>query len=145
MESLFSKVVKAGTLTYFLDVKEAKNNKKYVTVTASQRSKDSEKKFTKRSVTVFSDVADQLLTALKEAKEKLSGESEFSQKLKAGKISYFIDIKEAKNNARYLTLTSSQPSKDDPKKYTKRSIPIFNSSANDFIAAFSEASEHLKE
>ncbi|MCX7984993.1 MAG: PUR family DNA/RNA-binding protein [Bacteroidetes bacterium] len=144
METLFSKTVKAGTLTYFLDVKEAKNNKKYVTVTASQRSKDDEKKFTKRSVTVFSDVASQLVSVLKEAQEKLNSESEFSKKVKIGKISYFIDVKSAKNNTRYLSLTTSQPSKEDPTKYTKRSIPIFNNTASDFIAALSEASEHLK-
>ncbi len=144
MDTLFSKTVKAGSTTYFMDVREAKNNKKYVTVTASQLSNDAEKKFTKRSVTVFSDVADGLLDALKNAQQSLSGEGEFSQKVKSGRITYFVDVKEAKNNSRYLSLTSSQPSKEDPKKYSKRSIVIFNNAADNFISALSEVSEHLK-
>ncbi|HOV98852.1 MAG TPA: DUF3276 family protein [Bacteroidota bacterium] len=144
MDALFSKTVKAGSTTYFMDVREAKNNKKYVTVTASQLSNDAEKKFTKRSVTVFSDVAEGLLDALKSAQQSLSGEGEFSQKVKSGRITYFVDVKEAKNNSRYLSLTSSQPSKEDPKKYSKRSIVIFNNAADNFISALSEVSEHLK-
>lgn len=144
MDTLFSKTVKAGSTTYFMDVREAKNNKKYVTVTASQLSNDAEKKFTKRSVTIFSDVADGLLDALKNAQQSLSGEGEFSQKVKSGRITYFVDVKEAKNNSRYLSLTSSQPSKEDPKKYSKRSIVIFNNAADNFISALSEVSEHLK-
>ncbi len=144
MDTIFSKTVKAGGITYFMDIKEAKNNKKYVTVTASQLSKEGEKKFTKRSVTVFSSAADNLLTALKDAQNALNGESDFSQKVRSGKITYFVDVKEAKNNTKYLSLTASQPSKDDPKKYTKRSITIFNNAAEPFIAALEEVSTHLK-
>lgn len=144
METLFSKTIKAGAMTYFMDVKEAKNNKKYVTVTASSLSKEGEKKFTKRSVTVFSDVAEGLVQALKRAEDSLNGEGEFSEKMKSGKITYFVDVKEAKNNTRYLSLSTSQPSKEDPKKYAKRSIAIFNNAANEFISALSEVTQHLK-
>jgi hypothetical protein len=144
MDALFSKMVKAGSTTYFMDIKEAKNNKKYLTVTASQFSKDGEKKFTKRSVIVFSNVADDFVGALKEANQVVTGEGEFTKKLKAGKIVYFVDVKEAKNNSRYLSITASQPSKEDPKKFTKKSIAVFDNATDDFVGAVEEAVGHLK-
>ena len=73
MDALFSKMLKAGSTTFFMDVKEAKNNKKYLTVTESQPAKEGEKKFTKRSVTVFGSVADEFISALKEAKTIIDG------------------------------------------------------------------------
>ena len=68
----------------------------------------------------------------------------FSKKLKTGSITYFVDVKEAKNNTRYVSITESQPSKDDPKKFSKRSITVFNNAANDFVGALEEAVGHLK-
>jgi hypothetical protein len=35
-DAIFSKTVKAGKITYFFDVREAKNQSKYLTITASQ-------------------------------------------------------------------------------------------------------------
>jgi hypothetical protein len=144
MDALFSKMLKAGSTTYFMDVKEAKNSKKYLTVTASQPSKEGEKKFTKRSLIVFSNAADEFVSALKEVKDAINGEGEFTKKLRSGKITYFMDVKEAKNNTRYVSITESQPSKEDPTKYSKRSITIFNNAAKDFVGAVEEAVEHLK-
>jgi len=144
MDAIFSKMLKAGSTTYFMDVKEAKNNKKYLTVTASQPSKEGDKKFAKRSVIVFSSVADEFVSALKEANSVINGEGEFTKKLKSGKINYFVDVKEAKNNTRYVSITESQPSKDDPQKYEKRSIAVFNNAAENFLGAVEEAVGHLK-
>ena len=144
MDSLFSKMLKAGSTTFFMDVKEAKNNAKYLTVTASQPAKDGENKFEKRSVTVFGSVADEFIGALKEAKTMIDGEGEFSKKMKSGKITYFVDVKEAKNKSRYVSITESQPSKEDPAKYSKRRINVFNNAANDFVGAVEEAVGHLK-
>ncbi len=144
MDALFSKTLKAGSTTYFMDVKEAKNTKKYLTLTASQPSKDGDKKFTKRSLIVFSSAADDFVNALKEAREAVDGEGEFTRKLRSGKITYFMDVKEAKNNTRYVSITESQPTKEDPSKYTKRSIAVFNNAANDFVGAVEEAVGHLK-
>jgi hypothetical protein len=144
MDALFSKMVKAGSTTYFMDVKEAKNSKKYLTVTASQFSKDGEKKFTKRSVIVFGNMADDFIGALKEANQVVTGEGEFTKKLKSGKIVYFVDVKEAKNNSRYLSITASQPSKEDPTKFTKKSIAVFDNATKDFVGAVEEAVGHLK-
>jgi hypothetical protein len=144
MDSLFSKTLKAGSTTFFMDVKEAKNNAKYLTVTASQPAKEGEKKFDKRSVTVFGSVADEFIGALKEAKTIIDGEGEFTRKMKSGKITYFVDVKEAKNKSRYVSITESQPSKEDPAKYSKRRINVFNNAANDFVGAVEEAVGHLK-
>jgi hypothetical protein len=145
MDALFSKMLKAGSTTYFMDVKEAKNNKKYLTVTASQPAKEGDKKFAKRSVIVFSGVADEFVSALKEANTFIHGEGAFTKTLKSGKINYFVDVKEAKNNTRYVSITESQPSKEDPKKFAKRSITVFNNAANDFVGAIEEAVGHLKQ
>jgi hypothetical protein len=113
-------------------------------VTASQPAKEGENKFEKRSVTVFGSVADEFIGALKEAKTMIDGEGEFSRKMKSGKITYFVDVKEAKNKSRYVSITESQPSKEDPAKYSKRRINVFNNAANDFVGAVEEAVGHLK-
>jgi len=70
MESLFSKTIKAGDRTYFVDVKEAKNKSKYLTITESKRKKDAkegEKKFTQTKVMVFDNDAPKFRDALDEA------------------------------------------------------------------------------
>ena len=144
MDALFSKTLKAGSTTYFMDVKEAKNNKKYLTVTASQPPKEGEKKFAKRSLTVFGSVADEFIGALKEAKTVIDGEGEFTKKMKSGKITYYVDVKEAKNKSRYVSISESQPSKEDPTKLSRRSINVFNNAANDFVGALEEVIGHLK-
>src|SRR5512141_2054816 len=53
MEAIFSKSLKAGDRTYFIDIKEAKNKTKYLSISESRPSKDGEKKFTRSSVMVF--------------------------------------------------------------------------------------------
>lgn len=144
MDAVFSKMVKSGKITYFLDVKEAKNNTKYLTMTASQPSKDEPKKFTKSSINVFSNAAEDFVGALKQAKEEMNTEPNFTKMLKSGKITYFVDVKEAKNNTKYLLVTASQPSKEDPKKFTKKRINIFDTAANELVGALQEAVEHMK-
>jgi hypothetical protein len=144
MDSLFSKMVKSGKITYFLDVKEAKNNTKYLTVTASQPSREEPKKFMKNSINVFSNSAEEFVGAVKQAKEELASPQTFSKTVKSGKMTYFVDTKEAKNNTKYVTVTATQPSKDDPKKFTRKRINIFDSAANDFLGALQEAVTHMK-
>ncbi|MFH0990504.1 MAG: DUF3276 family protein [bacterium] len=67
MDALFSKSVKSGKITYFFDVREAKNQKKYLTITASQPAGTADAKFTKRSINVFSDAVDKFAEALTDA------------------------------------------------------------------------------
>jgi hypothetical protein len=144
MDALFSKTLKAGSITYFMDVKEAKNSKKYLAVTSTQPAKEGDNKFTKRSLVVFSSVVDEFVNALKEANIVVNGEGEFTKKLKSGKITYFVDVKEAKNASRYFSITESQPTNEDPSKYSRQRITVFNNAANDFVGAVEEAVEHLK-
>jgi len=67
MDALFSKIIKAGDRTYFIDVKEAKNKSKYITIAESRLSREGEKKFTRSSVMVFDKQAAKLREALDEA------------------------------------------------------------------------------
>ncbi|HUN66915.1 MAG TPA: DUF3276 family protein [Bacteroidota bacterium] len=67
MESIFSKTMKTNDRTYFIDVKEAKNKAKYLTIAESRRAKDGEKKFTRSSVMVFDDHIAEFREAVNEA------------------------------------------------------------------------------
>ncbi len=68
----------------------------------------------------------------------------FSKSIKAGKITYYFDVKEAKNQSKYLTITASQPSESGEKKYSRRSINVFSSAADGFKEALQEAIAQLK-
>jgi len=67
MEAIFSKTIKAGDRTYFIDVKEAKNKSKYLTIAESKPSKEGEKKFTRSSVMIFDNQMGKFREALDEA------------------------------------------------------------------------------
>jgi 3-hydroxymyristoyl/3-hydroxydecanoyl-(acyl carrier protein) dehydratase len=67
MDSLFSKTVKAGDRTYFIDVKEAKNKSKYLTIAESKLAKEGEKKFSRSSVMIFDNQIEKFRDALDEA------------------------------------------------------------------------------
>ncbi len=67
MDALFSKSLKAGDRTYFFDVKAAKNNNKYLTISETRRSKEDEKKFTRSSVMIFDNQLEKFHEALTEA------------------------------------------------------------------------------
>ena len=67
MDALFSKTVKAGDRVYFIDVKQAKNNTKYLTIAESKPNKDGEKKFSRSCVMVFEGYAPTIRGALDEA------------------------------------------------------------------------------
>ena len=143
MDALFSKMLKAGSTTYFMDVKEAKNNKKYLTVTASQPAKEGDKKFAKRSVIVFSSVADEFVSALKEANTVINGEGEFNKMLKSGKINYFVDVKEAKNGAKYISISEHRIDVDSKK--SRSTIRVFGESIESFKLAIDEAATSAKQ
>ena len=68
MDALFTRTIKAGKSTYFVDVKESKNNKKYISLAESSISGEGEtKKFTRKSIVMFDNVAEQVCDALLEA------------------------------------------------------------------------------
>jgi 3-hydroxymyristoyl/3-hydroxydecanoyl-(acyl carrier protein) dehydratase len=64
-EALFSSMVRSGRTTYFIDVKEAKNGKKYLTITEN-RLDDGDKK-TRVTVRVFKESIEQFRQAVDEA------------------------------------------------------------------------------
>lgn len=68
----------------------------------------------------------------------------FTKTVKAGKTTYFFDVKEAKNKAKYLTITASQPSGTEDKKFVKRSINVFGDNAEKFTDALQEALNNLR-
>ena len=68
----------------------------------------------------------------------------FSKSLKAGDRTYFIDVKEAKNKSRYLTITETKPSKDGEKKFTRTSVMVFDNQVQNFRDALQEAFSHIQ-
>lgn len=70
----------------------------------------------------------------------------YSKMVKARGITYFVDVKEAKNQTKYLTITASQPSKDGTgdKKFIKRSIRVFSDSVAEFGSTIQEAIQNMK-
>jgi hypothetical protein len=72
MDALFSRTIKSGKTTYFVDIKEAKNKNKYITVAESSATgTDGDKKFTRKSIVIFDNSAEQIRDALGEATEFL--------------------------------------------------------------------------
>ena len=68
MDALFSKTIKAGKNTYFVDVKEAKNKSKYISIAESSPSKDGgEKKFTRKAIFIFDNAVDEIHEAFGQA------------------------------------------------------------------------------
>ncbi len=67
MSSLFSKTLKAGKKTYFIDVREARNNSKYITIAETKPSKQGDGTYAKNSIAVFSDQVESFRGALDEA------------------------------------------------------------------------------
>ena len=66
-KELFSRTVKAGQRTYFVNVKEASNGNKYLTITESKRvEKD---KFERFRIMVFQDKVGAFVEALYEAQQ----------------------------------------------------------------------------
>jgi 3-hydroxymyristoyl/3-hydroxydecanoyl-(acyl carrier protein) dehydratase len=63
--ALFSSMVRAGKTTYFVDVKEAKNGKRYMAITENKIEEDDKKQ--RITVRVFSENVDQFRQAIDEA------------------------------------------------------------------------------
>ena len=63
-EAIYSTVVKSGKTTYFVDLKEAKNGSKYLSISESKVDGEERKRSTIR---VFGDTIEQLRKAIEEA------------------------------------------------------------------------------
>ncbi len=70
----------------------------------------------------------------------------YSQRVRAGKRTYFFDIKSTRSNDYYLTITESRRRyKDDGYFYEKHKIFLYKEDFNKFMAALQETIGHVKE
>lgn len=69
----------------------------------------------------------------------------YSQRIKAGKRTYFFDIKSTKGNDHYLTITESKKRfKDDGFFYEKHKIFLYKEDFIKFIDALNNAKEYMQ-
>ena len=70
-EALFSRTVKSGPRTYFIDVRESAKGSKYLTIAETKKVED---KFERQSIMVFDNAIPDLFAALREAGKVVKGE-----------------------------------------------------------------------
>lgn len=78
---------------------------------------------------------------------KTNGRDEiYSAKVKAGKRTYFFDVKSTRSNDYYLTITESKKRfKDDGFTYEKHKIFLYKEDFNKFIEALTNTVNHVKQ
>lgn len=81
---------------------------------------------------------------MEENKDK-SRDEIYSERVKAGKRTYFFDVKATRSNDYYLTITESKRrAKDDGFSYEKHKIFLYKEDFNKFVAALNETVNHVK-
>jgi hypothetical protein len=69
----------------------------------------------------------------------------FSRRVKAGKRTYFFDVKATKSNDYYLTITESKRRmRDDTFTFEKHKIFLYKEDFGKFLEALQEAVDHVK-
>lgn len=69
----------------------------------------------------------------------------FSRRVKAGKRTYFFDVKSTKSNDYYLTITESKRRmRDDSFSFEKHKIFLYKEDFAKFLEALQEAVDHVK-
>jgi hypothetical protein len=61
----------------------------------------------------------------------------FSTMVKAGRTTYFVDVKEAKNGNKFISISESRIDADDKKQRT--TVRVFGEKVNEFRQAIDEA------
>lgn len=70
----------------------------------------------------------------------------YSKRVRAGKRTYFFDIKATRSNDYYLTITESKRKyKDDGFTYEKHKIFLYKEDFNKFVDALNQTVNHVKE
>ena len=70
----------------------------------------------------------------------------FSERVRAGKRTYFFDVKATRSNDYYLTITESKRRyKDDTYTYEKHKIFLYKEDFNKFIKALNDSVNHVKD
>ena len=92
----------------------------------------------------FLEKIDQKYRAVEEKKD--NGQAEiYSQRVRAGKRTYFFDVKATRSNDYYLTITESKRRyKDDGYYYEKHKIFLYKEDFNKFITALNGTVDHVK-
>lgn len=81
---------------------------------------------------------------MEENKEQEKAEI-YSQRVRAGKRTYFFDIKSTRSSDYYLTITESKRRfKDDGYVYEKHKIFLYKEDFDKFIDALKETVDHVK-
>jgi hypothetical protein len=77
---------------------------------------------------------------------KTNGRDEiYSTKVKAGKRTYFFDVKATRSNDYYLTITESKKRfKEDGFTYEKHKIFLYKEDFNKFVEALNNTVNHVK-
>ncbi|MFD2515453.1 DUF3276 family protein [Pontibacter locisalis] len=69
----------------------------------------------------------------------------YSQRVRAGKRTYFFDVKSTRSNDYYVTITESKRKfKDDAFSYEKHKIFLYKEDFAKFIDALQETIDHVK-
>ncbi|EKB49700.1 DUF3276 family protein [Cecembia lonarensis] len=69
----------------------------------------------------------------------------FSRRVKAGKRTYFFDVKSTKSNDYYLTITESKRRmRDDTFTFEKHKIFLYKEDFAKFVEALQDAVDHVK-
>lgn len=79
--------------------------------------------------------------------EKNDRDDLFSKSVRAGKRTYFFDVKSTKGNDYYLTITESKKRFGDDGKfsYEKHKIFLYKEDFDKFIEGLDESIKHIKE
>jgi hypothetical protein len=75
-----------------------------------------------------------------------SREEIYSERVRAGKRTYFFDVKSTRSNDYYLTITESKRRmKDDGFVYEKHKIFLYKEDFDKFVEALNETVNHVKD
>ena len=70
----------------------------------------------------------------------------YSERVRAGKRTYFFDVKATRSNDYYLTITESKRRyKDDGYFYEKHKIFLYKEDFNKFVQALNDTVNHVKD
>ncbi len=80
---------------------------------------------------------------MRDMEENRDQNSIFSKRVKAGKRTYFFDVRATKNNDYFLTITESTRKFEDG-NYVKSKIFLYKEDFNKFLEALNETVKHVK-
>lgn len=140
--------LKAGSRTYYFNIELDEENKPCLTFVEEKWQK-AEKRILENTITVLEkDISDfikkmgALMKAYKEPKTEKSPyriqyTEFFSTHMRAGNRTYFFDLKETKNEKKYIVLTESKK-KENSNAFQRNSIFIFKENVDPFIENLNE-------